>query len=288
MRTSHSEVMERAVEGLPFSDLQRRWISGVAARVPVCDASADRAPAAEFCRCGDPRGRRSAGVVLMPVAFADLAQTCAPTVQVETLAAIVSLEGGFSPFAIRINSGLPLTDQPGSKAEAIEVATTLIAQRQDVDLGLGGINADDLRRLQLTVADAFDPCLNLKATARLLDGYYRVAISGGAHPAQASTITLQAYYGRGDTSVGEMAAYDTKVRAEAKRLAQQLSHLAIGTIGASAAKAVPTDPPVSEPTRAPPNSPPPISQREAKPAPWDVFAAGRRSSVLVFQNQQSE
>ena len=41
----------------------------------------------------------------MPVAFLDLAQTCAPFVASETLAGVVSLESRFAPFNIRINSG---------------------------------------------------------------------------------------------------------------------------------------------------------------------------------------
>ena len=220
----------------------------------------------------------------MPVAFTDLAQTCAPTVQVETLAAIVNLESGFSPFSIRINSGAPLRDPPKSKAEAIEVASTLIAERQDVDLGLGGINADDLGRFALTVADAFDPCLNLKAAARLLDRYYRTAIGGGARPAEAATGMLQAYYGRGDASLGEMVGHDKQVRAEAKRLAPTLASLTIDPVATSA-----TRDRVGQGAAAPPPAATPhVSRREAKPAPWDVFATGRTSSALVFQNEQSE
>ena len=34
--------------------------------------------------------------------------------------------------------------------------------------------------MKLTISDAFDPCLNLKATATLLDGYYRLAVKVGA------------------------------------------------------------------------------------------------------------
>jgi type IV secretion system protein VirB1 len=48
----------------------------------------------------------------MAVAFMDLAQNCAPMVEIRTLAAVISLESGFKPFAIRINSGPPLERQP--------------------------------------------------------------------------------------------------------------------------------------------------------------------------------
>ncbi|OYX68596.1 MAG: type IV secretion system protein VirB1 [Xanthobacter sp. 17-67-6] len=218
----------------------------------------------------------------MPVAFADLAQTCAPTVAVETVAAVASLESAFSPFAIRINSGLPLHEVPKTKAEAIEVATTLIAQHQDVDLGLGGVNADDLGRLDLTVADAFEPCANLKATARLLDGYYRAAINGGATPAKAETVMLQSYYGRGDASVGEMVGYDKQVRVEAKRLQPKLAALIIDPANTPGAADTAEAPALAQ--AAGPAAP----RREAKPAPWDVFTIGRKSSVLVFQNGKPE
>ncbi|MFG1210262.1 lytic transglycosylase domain-containing protein [Xanthobacter flavus] len=220
----------------------------------------------------------------MPVAFADLAQNCAPTVQIETLAAVVSLESGFSPFAIRINSGTPLRDPPGSKSEAIEFAATLIAQGQDIALGLGGISVEDLGRQGLTVADVFDPCLNLKATARLLDGYYRVALGSGAAPAQATAVMLRAYYGRGDASVGELAGYDKQVRSEAQRFGPKLATLVLG--GAGRPMSGELLPPRQQP--APPAAPQPQARRPVAPAPWDVFAIGRKSSALVFQTEQPE
>ena len=97
----------------------------------------------------------------MPVVFLDLAQTCAAFVAPETLAGVVSLESRFAPFNIRINSGGPLKTQPASKAEAIVVATSLVAERHDIQLGLGGIGVEELQKLKLSVADAFDPCRNL-------------------------------------------------------------------------------------------------------------------------------
>jgi type IV secretion system protein VirB1 len=40
---------------------------------------------------------------------------------------------------IRINSGPPPQKQPSTKSGAIEIATSLAAEQQDVQLGLGGI-----------------------------------------------------------------------------------------------------------------------------------------------------
>lgn len=82
----------------------------------------------------------------MPIVFVDLAQTCAPFVASETLAGVISLESRFAPFNIRINSGRPLKTQPASKAEAIEIATSLVAEHHDIQLGLGGIGVEELQR----------------------------------------------------------------------------------------------------------------------------------------------
>ncbi|ARQ13876.1 type IV secretion system protein VirB1 (plasmid) [Rhizobium etli] len=216
----------------------------------------------------------------MAASFVDIAQTCAPIVQVETLAGVVSLESRFQPFAIRINSGPPLAAQPGSKAEAIEVATSLIADHQDIQIGLGGIAIEELQKLKLSVADAFDPCLNLKATATLLDGYYRAALRAG-DPAQAERVMLQSYYGRDDPSLGAVVRYDEQVLQEEKRLSPMLVSLVIGE---SNGRAGPREPTQDEAAPALAKQ----SSQTAEAASWDVFSSGRQSSVLVFQNDRSE
>lgn len=198
-------------------------------------------------------------------------------VQVEMLAGVVSLESKFLPFAIRINSGAPLAAQPASKAEAIELATSLIADHQDIQIGLGGIDVEKLRKLNLSVADAFDPCLNLKATATLLDGYYRLALKVGAVPAQAENVMLQSYYGRDDPSVGAVVKYDEQVHREAKRLSPTLTSLNIGEPDEDGAHAGRPRDQLAQPL------PRQVSQAEGA-ASWDVFSSKRRSSVLVFQN----
>ncbi|MFJ1311346.1 lytic transglycosylase domain-containing protein [Agrobacterium sp. P15N1-A] len=225
----------------------------------------------------------------MPVAFLDLAQNCAPIVASETLAGVVSLESRFAPFNIRINSGAPLKRQPGTKAEAIEVATSLAAKRHDIRMGLGGIGLEELQRLNLSISDAFDPCLNLKATATLLDGYYRLAARAGADPARAEQIMLQSYYGRDDPSVGAMVSYDDQVHREIKRLDPTMAKLTISDTGEVTATGVPTEVPQADVVAEE------VAENSAqKAAPisdtptWDVFKTRRRSSVLVFQGNQLE
>ncbi|NTG68824.1 lytic transglycosylase domain-containing protein [Rhizobium rhizogenes] len=219
----------------------------------------------------------------MAVSFTDLAQTCAPAIAIETLAAVVSLESQFQPFDIRVGESSSLHEQPKSKAEAIETATALMAEHQDVQLGLGGIGIAELRKLDLSIADAFDPCLNLKATATLLDGYYRLAVRAGATRQQAERVMLQSYYGRSDPSVGKMAQYDDQVKSEAKRLSKMLSAIAIGQ---SIGRQTVPEPQTSDPSLN--GEERPLPERSAPPPSWDVFHAARQSSALVFQNDQPE
>jgi len=220
----------------------------------------------------------------MPVSFIDLAQNCAPVIAVERLAGIVSLESRFEPLTIRINTGPPLPEQPTSKAEAIEIAMSLVAEGHDIQLGRGGIDRKELRKLNLSISDVFDPCLNLQATATLLDGYYRLAISRGVDEMHAEQIMMQSWYGRGDPSIGEMVRYDDRVREEIERLGKTLVPLTIGERGQGrgVGEGSATDTSVAEVIDNPS-----ADQRPSVPS-WDVFRSRKRSSVLVFQNDHME
>lgn len=213
--------------------------------------------------------------------FIDLAQACAPVVQVETLTAVVSLESRFQPYHIRLRNGDPLPTQPVSKAEAIELATSLIAEHQEIQLGLGGITTAELQKLSLSVSDAFDPCLNLKATGSLLNGYYRLAAGAGAEPTRAEAVMLQSYYGRSNPSTEAMADFDARVRDEARRLSPELSAL---TVSGSPEPADPDKQRDAQPGQQAFVQ----SSRTAEAMPWDVFSTRRQSSVLVFQNARPE
>jgi len=115
-----------------------------------------------------------------------------------------------------------------SKSEAIEAATALVAEGADIDIGLGGINISKLLEFGVSIADAFDPCTNLKLTGTLLDGYYRVALKAGARGTAAERMMLTAYYGGGDREAGELAGFDKQVLRERSKLASEITGLSIG------------------------------------------------------------
>lgn len=104
--------------------------------------------------------------------FAALAQQCAPTVAVPTLAAIVKTESAFRPYAIGINRGGKLSWQPRSKDEAVVTARWLITNGYNIDMGLGQINSANLKRLGMSVEDVFDECKNLAAAATILSNNF--------------------------------------------------------------------------------------------------------------------
>ncbi|TCM51160.1 type IV secretion system protein VirB1 [Rhizobium sp. PP-F2F-G48] len=225
----------------------------------------------------------------MPIAFADIAQNCAPLIKTEILAAVVSIESSFDPLAIRLNSDAPRPERAQSRAEAIEIATTLVAEGHSIDLGLGGVSSYDLPRLGLSISDLFEPCLNLKATATLLDRYYRAAVATGTTGREAEAAMLQSYYGRGDAAVGAMFGYDQRIMEEQLRLADRLSALTLGSGGgagslqarelaapASLAPQAPEDVTISAEAVTPPDEPVAASQA------WDVFGQARQSTVLIF------
>jgi type IV secretion system protein VirB1 len=175
-----------------------------------------------------------------------LAAQCAPAVAPATLLSVAKVESGFKPFAIGVNRPRVARLMATSKAEAIATAERLIAQGGDVDLGLAQINSKNLARLGLSLADAFDPCRNLAASARLIAAdYERAAPKPGTE--QAALRTALSLYNTGDSQRGFRNGYVARVTVAAGRLVPALK--------------------TSSPASA-------IAPRPIAAAPaWDVFAA---------------
>jgi type IV secretion system protein VirB1 len=135
---------------------------------PVCafaaDISASEGPAAV------PSG----------LTFGQIAQQCAPLIHVRTLASLVRQESQFNPFAININSGRQLARQPATQAEAVMASQMLLAQGYNIDVGLGQINSRNFQWTDMSLAQLFNPCNNLRTVAQMLsDCYARGAAAFG-------------------------------------------------------------------------------------------------------------
>lgn len=139
-----------------------------------------------------------------------LAAQCAPSVAAETLLSVAKVESGFDPLAIGVNGAPAIRVHASSRAEAGQKAAALIADGRSVDLGLAQINSRNLDWLGLTIDEAFDPCRNLAASARVLqDGYARGAHRGdGEQPALLAALS---YYNTGHPNRGFRNGYVAKV-----------------------------------------------------------------------------
>jgi type IV secretion system protein VirB1 len=104
--------------------------------------------------------------------FAQFAAACAPSVHVDTLAAIARTESRFQVHAINDNT-TKRTYRPANRAEAIATASALRDRGHSLDLGLMQINTVNLGRLGMSVAEVFEPCRNIAAGAQVLSAFYR-------------------------------------------------------------------------------------------------------------------
>lgn len=228
----------------------------------------------------------------MGAAFADIASLCAPTMAVEQVAAVASVESALARLAIRFNSGGAPKELPRTEDLAVKLAGERIAASEDIDLGLMGINAALLSELGLTVHGAFDPCLNVKAGAALLERYRADAVKSGVRGEFVEIEALERYFGKGDATLGSMSGFAERVRREAAKLKGKPITLEIkewvpvlparelsGDRGGPSPAAVSGSRSVESARREPASVGP--------PAPWDVFARARAMPGGAFKTGDS-
>ena len=124
--------------------------------------------------------------------FAAMAVACAPLVHPSTAQALVSVESAFNPFAIGVVGG-SLVRQPRTRDEALTAAKQLQADSWNFSIGLAQINVHNLQRLGLTLAEAFEPCANLRAMQAVLVECIDRS-TAGAEPQAALRQALSCYY----------------------------------------------------------------------------------------------
>ena len=210
-------------------------------------------------------------MILELTAVLTLAQRCAPSVAPETMLSVVQVESRFNPLAINVN-GAADPRPARSAAEAIRTAEALIRQGRSVDLGLAQINSKNLAWLGITVSDAFDPCRNLAAAARVLEARY-LSAARSAPQQQALRMAFSAY-NTGDHGRGFVNGYVAKVEAAAGQVVP-----AIGGVYAPSLAPAPAE--IAQQIAAE-NLGGESEPAEPPPPAWDVFARTRASPVLVF------
>lgn len=136
--------------------------------------------------------------------FASLAAACAPGVAVDVLRAVAAKESGFDPLALHDNTRKITRMAVDAKAGAV-LAQSWIAAGDSVDVGLMQINAPNLPRLGLTVAQALDPCLSLAAGAAVLRDAYRQGATQAEQ--QAALLIMLSRYNTGRSLAGLVNGY---------------------------------------------------------------------------------
>lgn len=92
------------------------------------------------------------------------------------MTALIRVESGGKPLALHDNT-LHRSFAPHDVNEGVAWANQLLALHHSVDLGLSQINNANLPHLEMSVRDAFDPCINVHGGATILAADYRTAAS---------------------------------------------------------------------------------------------------------------
>jgi type IV secretion system protein VirB1 len=141
--------------------------------------------------------------------FAQLAHSCAPNVDVVTLAALVRTESGFNPLAIGV-VGAHLARQPASLAEALATVQVLEARGYSYSVGLSQVNNRNFAKYGETAATLFEPCRNLRAGAAILTDCFARSSRTPVDQQMALRAALSCYYS-GNFTTGFRAGYVGKV-----------------------------------------------------------------------------
>ena len=125
--------------------------------------------------------------------FLALAQECAPTVAPQTMAAVVNVESSYNPYAIGVVGGR-LARQPKTREEAIATAQQLELEGWNFSLGVAQVNRHNLPKYEITYAQAFDACINLRVGSKILEDCYVRASKRTPEPQAALQAAFSCYY----------------------------------------------------------------------------------------------
>jgi len=108
------------------------------------------------------------------LALSALVAHCAPNVAPSTMTAIVRVESGGDPLAIRDNT-TRRSYHPHDRASAEALARRLLGAGHLLDVGIAQIDKMNFAGFGLSLHTIFDPCINLSVGARILSDDYTFA-----------------------------------------------------------------------------------------------------------------
>jgi len=132
--------------------------------------------------------------------------TLATDVHPSTVEAVVGVESGGNPVALKVNRLPGPQPRPASVAEAVRIAESYIARGYSVDIGLMQVNNRNLPALGYTIEQVLDPCTNIAAGGRILTANYADAARrmGEGQPALQAALSA---YNTGNFSAGFRNGY---------------------------------------------------------------------------------
>lgn len=154
---------------------------------------------------------------MTPALVLALLASCAQSVAPETMLALVSAESGYDEVAIHDDTAAR-SFHPMNLTDAIGQAHALLATGHVIGIGLGQISSRNLAWLGLTLDQAFDPCANLGASARVLTENYANAAQTAGEGQAALRIALSKY-NTGSAERGVTNGYVARVIAERSKQA---------------------------------------------------------------------
>ncbi|MQA40757.1 lytic transglycosylase domain-containing protein [Rugamonas aquatica] len=125
--------------------------------------------------------------------FIDLAQQCAPAIDVRAMHALVKTESGFNQYAIGV-VGAPLARQPRSLPEALAMTEMLERKGYNYSVGYAQVNKHNFKKYGLTRQTAFDACANIGAGAKILEECFVAARASYSNAQVGLRAALSCYY----------------------------------------------------------------------------------------------
>jgi type IV secretion system protein VirB1 len=128
--------------------------------------------------------------MIAPLTFAALLSSCAPSVSVDTMRAIVAVESGGNPYAIHDNS-TRRSYFPRSRTEAEGLLTAL--HSHNLDVGIAQVNTGWFSVFGVSSTQMLEPCRNLRIGSVILTRAYREANANFPQPRLALWHAISAY-----------------------------------------------------------------------------------------------